>query len=69
MTMKTGFGEDNLKYWRASTHREGTPYRQNRCIGVVAKNMIEAIDAIKQKHPDDLIVNLSHVGAVDVQAS
>jgi len=71
MSTKTGFMEAGLKYWTISAARENSQgfNRGNISVGVVAKDIKEALNLFSDSFPGHKAVNISHIGPVDAFGS
>ncbi len=66
MTIKSEMIEPIPKYWMVTVNRKGDSYYRTQNIGVVAMDLISALNKIKEVHPDVIIVSANHRGPVNV---
>ena len=68
MSFKSSMKEPIPKYWKATTNEPGGSYTKTRYVGVVATDVLSAVNAIMRENPDAIIVSISHEGPVNVLA-
>ena len=66
MSKKTAFSEHINKYWSVTTNKKVTSYGETRHLGVVAMSALDVAEKVVSSFPDETIVSISHVGAVDL---
>ena len=66
MTARSRINEPIPKYWMVSINEPDRGFYVTRTVGVVAMDLIAALQAVQEKYPNATIVEASHRGPVNI---
>lgn len=68
MSYKSSITEQIPKYWKVTTNEKEGCYVKTKFVGVVALDVLSAVNAVLSKYPGATVVSINHEGPVNVIA-
>ena len=66
MSYKSAMNEPIPKYWKVTVNEDGGRFTKTGFVGVVARDVLRACNAVLRERPGVTIVSITHEGPVNV---